>query len=238
MSIVFPTTLDTLTNPNSTDTLDSPSHSDQHSDLNDAVEALETKVGVDSSAVTTSHDYKLGEVTSTDKAVGKSATQTLTNKTIDGDNNTLQDVDTQSLKLSVAFRAYRNAAQTLTDETNNKIELDTESYDYGSDFDTSSYRFTAPVAGLYHFDASVNIGAVSDGARIVVFLRKNGVAVSRGIDIKNGATGNLGGVVSDNLVLAVSDYIELYTYVDSDENEAVTTGTDTVYLSGYLVGTV
>lgn len=43
---------------------------------------LEAKVGIDASAVTTSHDYKLGEVTSSDKAVGKTATQTLTNKTL------------------------------------------------------------------------------------------------------------------------------------------------------------
>jgi len=46
------------------------------------IEAIEAKVGKDSSAVTTSHDYKLSEVTSTDKAVGKTATQTLTNKTL------------------------------------------------------------------------------------------------------------------------------------------------------------
>jgi len=44
--------------------------------------AIETKLGVDGSAVTTSHDYKLGEVTGSDKTVGKTATQTLTNKRI------------------------------------------------------------------------------------------------------------------------------------------------------------
>lgn len=80
MATNFPTSLDTLTNPTSGQTLNSPSHADQHANANDAIEALEAKVGVDSSAVTTSHDYKLSEVT--DKAVGKTATQTLTNKTL------------------------------------------------------------------------------------------------------------------------------------------------------------
>lgn len=98
MAINYPTSIDTFTNPEATDTLDSPSHSTQHSNVNDAVEALEAKVGANSSTVTTSHDYKLGEVTSTDKAVGKAAIQTLTNKTIDGDDNTLQDIATASLK--------------------------------------------------------------------------------------------------------------------------------------------
>lgn len=76
----FPTSLDTLTNPSATDYLNSPSHAGQHSDANDILEALEAKVGINSSAVTTSHDYKLSEVTGTDKAVGKSATQALSNK--------------------------------------------------------------------------------------------------------------------------------------------------------------
>ena len=48
MAINFPTSLDAFTNPTSGNTLDSPSHSQQHSDANDAIEALETKVGIGS----------------------------------------------------------------------------------------------------------------------------------------------------------------------------------------------
>jgi len=51
-------------------------------DLNTAVGALQTKVGIDGSAVTSSHDYKLSGVTGTDKAVSKTGTETLTNKRI------------------------------------------------------------------------------------------------------------------------------------------------------------
>lgn len=60
----------------------SVNHVTAHQNLQDAVEAIEAKVGADASAVTSSHDYKLGEVLTTDKAVGKTATQTLTNKTL------------------------------------------------------------------------------------------------------------------------------------------------------------
>lgn len=59
MATGFPTSLDTLTNPIGTNTLDSPDHAGQHADANDAIEALQAKVGVDSSTVTTSIDYKL-----------------------------------------------------------------------------------------------------------------------------------------------------------------------------------
>jgi hypothetical protein len=82
MAINFPTSLDSLTNPLSTDLLTSPAHHTQHANANDAVEALEAKVGADSSAVTTSHDYKLSGVTGSDKAVSKTGSETLTNKTL------------------------------------------------------------------------------------------------------------------------------------------------------------
>jgi len=59
MASNFPTSLDALTNPSGTDSMSSPSHAGQHTDANDAIEALQAKVGADSSAVTTSHDYKI-----------------------------------------------------------------------------------------------------------------------------------------------------------------------------------
>ena len=46
MASTFPTTLDSFTNPTATDVLTSPSHAQQHADINDAVEALETKVAI------------------------------------------------------------------------------------------------------------------------------------------------------------------------------------------------
>lgn len=76
----FPTSLDSLTNPTASDFLNSPSHSAQHANVNDICEALEAKVGINSSAVTTSHDYKLSEVTGVDKAVGKTASQDISGK--------------------------------------------------------------------------------------------------------------------------------------------------------------
>jgi hypothetical protein len=61
MASNFPSSLDTFTNPSSSDAMDSVSvpHATQHSDLNDAVEALQAKVGADSSGVVSSHDYKI-----------------------------------------------------------------------------------------------------------------------------------------------------------------------------------
>ena len=46
MATNYPTSLDAFVNPTVTDSLNSPSHSLQHADANDAIEALQTKVGV------------------------------------------------------------------------------------------------------------------------------------------------------------------------------------------------
>jgi len=63
MATNFPASLDTLTNPSATDTLDSPPHDEQHADANDAIEALQAKVGINSSADTNSLDYKVNNIT-------------------------------------------------------------------------------------------------------------------------------------------------------------------------------
>jgi len=86
MSINFPTSLDSLPNPTGSDLMENATaaldHDVQHSNANDAIEALEAKVGINGSAVTTTHDYKLSGVTGSDKAVSKTGTETLTNKTL------------------------------------------------------------------------------------------------------------------------------------------------------------
>lgn len=76
--MAYPTTIDTYTTHANGDIIDASYDNAQQSTLS----ALQAKVGIDSSADTASHDYKLSEVTGSDKVVGKSATQTLTNKTL------------------------------------------------------------------------------------------------------------------------------------------------------------
>ncbi len=85
MTAQFPTNIvntGNIPNFNPLDTLSTDNHSGRSNDLRDEVIALETKVGANSSAVTTTHDYKLSLVTGTDKAAGLSSTSSLSNKTM------------------------------------------------------------------------------------------------------------------------------------------------------------
>jgi hypothetical protein len=59
MATNFPNQLDNLQNPLSTDLLSSPDHAKQHQDVNDAVEALQDKLGVNGSTKQYSIDYRI-----------------------------------------------------------------------------------------------------------------------------------------------------------------------------------
>ncbi len=63
MATLFPTSLDALANPHSTTPLHAEGgHAQQHINANDAIEALQYKVGQDNSTVVTSHDYKIAHL--------------------------------------------------------------------------------------------------------------------------------------------------------------------------------
>jgi len=115
----FPTDLDSFLDPTSDEYLGSASGIGVVAlltNIHSAVEALEAKVGKDSSAVTTSHDYKLSGVTGTDKAVSKTGTETLTNKTLSTGSTVDADVTVTEVlkKVYPVGSIYTNA----TDSTN------------------------------------------------------------------------------------------------------------------------
>lgn len=56
---------------------------------------------------------------------------------------------------AVAFKAYRNAAKSIGASLTDVVH-DTELYDLGSNFNTTTGVFTAPAAGVYSFMTSLN----------------------------------------------------------------------------------
>ena len=70
-------------------------------------------------------------------------------------------------------RAYQTAAQSIAHNTNTIIILDAESYDPGGNFDTTNYRYTAPVAGYYLICGQIGWQSNTTGYRRQ-FIHKNG----------------------------------------------------------------
>jgi hypothetical protein len=82
--MAYPTNLQDLdaTRGTTGQPLSNPNHITHHALEDQTIEALEAKVGIDGSAVTTSHDYKLSGVTASDKAASLTGTEDLTNKSL------------------------------------------------------------------------------------------------------------------------------------------------------------
>ena len=73
----FPTNLDTIKKDWANDSPVKDTHPSEHNLVAESVEALEAKVGVDGSAVTTTHDYKLSGITVSAKALSDTANQSV-----------------------------------------------------------------------------------------------------------------------------------------------------------------
>ena len=99
MATSFPSSLDSFTNPLSSDTLSSPSHAGQHTDLNDAVAALQSKVGADSSAVAASLDYKVAQLEAA--STGKILQVVSTSKTDSFTTTSTSLVDVTDVSVSI-----------------------------------------------------------------------------------------------------------------------------------------
>lgn len=83
----------------------------------------------------------------------------------------------------------------------------------GSSFNTSTYRFTAPVAGTYYFSFGINMNNTGGS----FYLRKNGSQIA-GSNSNNAAITNWTKLTTDAMVtLAAGDYVDAYcggaTYV-------------------------
>jgi hypothetical protein len=138
MATNFPSSLDTLTNPNGTDTLSNPSHAQQHTNLNDAVEAIQTKIGANGSNDTNSLQYKISEIETTlsdienstsvaEVLLGLEGNNDLTvegieNKTtLDSFNKNVYRTVDYSIQISRGSQYYASEIRVLQDGTNVNI---------------------------------------------------------------------------------------------------------------------
>ena len=74
-------------------------------------------------------------------------------------------------------KAYIGTAQTI-DTTTAVANYDTEVYDTGSNFNTTTHRYTAPTNGIYNVIATVTIASVPDLEAVSLYLYLNTTLVS------------------------------------------------------------
>lgn len=253
MAIDFPTTLDTLTNPTASDKTDSPSHAGQHSDLNDAVEAIQAKVGIDSSADTDSIDYKLTNASSSNPGHKHTLAHGATDVTasaaevniLDGVTATtaqLNEVATLNVNGNVVgspiiTRMYLNGSQeNLVNTEWTKVLLDTASIDIGGGADTATNSFIAPVDGYYSVYGQVLFQNVISDGQYTVGIYKNDTTQDALNSIHSSPTNTISSNISTTIYLDAAESLQLYARCTVGANTVdLLAGANAIYMTVHLI---
>ena len=136
-----------------------------------------------------------------------------------------------------AFKAYITAAgdaQSISTGTRTNVTFDATEYDLGGNYDTSAAKFTAPIAGIYHFNAKVlwdnNTSAGGDwdaGDRHDIYLIKNDSSAEPAANAREASelrvvSGDIDSTlmmnsISGDLKLAAGDFITVAIYQNTGD---------------------
>ncbi len=199
MAIQFPEELDSFLNPQPTDSVAAVSHAAQHADANDAIEALQAKVGVDGSTNATSLDYRVTTL----------------------ENNPVIDTDAIQDIVAGVLNAGTHTNITVTyDDDNNKISLAST---YGDEQVISAIA-TALTAG---YGITKTYNAVED--KIIIEVNTDSIATQDYVDAAVAAIVDAAPGLLDTLneiAAAIGDDANFVTTINNSISSAITTATN------------
>ena len=131
-----------------------------------------------------------------------------------------------------SFQAFSSSNAPIGSGTN-VLPFDATNFNVGSHYNTSTYRFTAPVAGVYLFSVNLNLytapGVMMPGVRI------NGSSTNFGSRL----SGNINGDNNLNLIvllsLSVNDYVEALSATQGSSAN-ISNGASWTRFEGRLLG--
>jgi hypothetical protein len=139
-----------------------------------------------------------------------------------------------------AFRAYRSgSAQTFNANTATKVQLNAESFDTDSCFDsTTNYRFTPTKAGYYQMSANIQFAGSTATTIKEIYIYKNGSENAK-LYSSNGSgvpgASFQGGSSTLIYFNGSTDYSELYVYDSDGVSRSVYNGETLTYFSGVWI---
>jgi hypothetical protein len=117
-------------------------------------------------------------------------------------------------------RAKRSTNQTIGTGSWTKVQLNSKTFDVGSNFDNATnYRFTAPITGYYQVNASTQwVDPAGSDFYTKIYKNGSGIATAASHNITaNIITQSL----SDVVQLNAAEYVELYVYQGSGGNKSI-----------------
>lgn len=168
MATNFPTSLDVLVNPQPSDSVEVVSHSAQHANANDAIEALESKVGATSSTDPNSLDYKV---------------RTL-------ETNILDPEEVEDLVGDLFINGTHNNITVAYDDVNRKLNL-TANYDDEEVMDAIATSLTAGNGITKTYDDIANTITIAVDTSVIADKTYVDTAISGLIDAAPGLLNTL-----------------------------------------------
>jgi len=141
-----------------------------------------------------------------------------------------------------AFEVFRNSDQSISDNTNTKIQFNSVEFDEGGYYDdTTNYRYTPLIAGKYFFYAQCMADAIgsSDLNRVELFIRKNGSNVKSSSFMMptyrlRQATPFIAIQIAMN---GSTDYMEVFAKIDDNSGSPnLESGVRSCAFGGYRIG--
>jgi hypothetical protein len=127
-----------------------------------------------------------------------------------------------------AFSAYLSASQSIAGSTTTLVTLDVDEFDIGNNFNTSTNRFVAPVAGRYLFTAGLQFTASTTVTAHTNLYINGGTRTNGWFDFADSKASTQARVLD----LAANDYVQLFTH----SAPASTLSAERCKLTGFLIG--
>lgn len=132
-----------------------------------------------------------------------------------------------------AFSAYLGSNQNPANATYTKVQINTESFDTASCFDTTLYRFTPNVAGYYQVQAACRISSTTPSTYVWA-IYKNGANIAE-LNIATTPAAFDNRVVSSLVSMnGTTDYLEFYCYCAAASGQTFNAGAASTYFQAFL----
>lgn len=136
-----------------------------------------------------------------------------------------------------AFSAYQSSGQTISSNTQTKIQCQTKEFDTNSNYDNSTnYRFTPTVAGYYQISGAVRI-SYTGANELYLSIFKNGSEIKRTFDF-------IGVTIASYIQMSISaliylngstDYVELYMQQNSGVSQSTSANVVLTYFQAAMI---
>lgn len=147
----------------------------------------------------------------------------------------------QKLGQPIAFAAYLGASQNITNSTKTTMQFNTEYYDYGDNYDHTTYTFTAPYDGVYQFSAGGRIPGVDadEWASCYITTSNSAMPSFRYLDRAYSANTNVYPRLTVEVYLDAGDTVKAEIEQISGGTQSLASGFDDfTYFMGRLVGRI